>query len=70
MKQTARDSIKIGDKQLNEELAKKMINAYCFTDRILKIALNITLDSHHINHAISTFTIIAKYLGLEKSYVR
>ena len=50
LKQIASEIIKIDDKQLRKELATKMINPSCFTDRILKAAFNITLDIHHINH--------------------
>ena len=37
LKQIARDIIKLDNKQLNKELAKKMINPYYFTDRALKV---------------------------------
>ena len=37
LKQIARDNIRLDDKQLNKELAKKMINPYYFTDRNLKV---------------------------------
>ena len=33
LKQLARNNIKLDDKQLNKELAKKMINPYSFRDR-------------------------------------
>ena len=39
LKQKARDNIKLDGKQLNKELAKKMINPYYFTDRKLKVGL-------------------------------
>ena len=52
-KQLAREIVKVDDKQLTKELAKKMINPSFFTDRILKIRFNITLESHHITHANS-----------------
>ena len=51
LKQVARGNGKIDDRQLNKEVAKKMINPYCFTDRALQVGFNINLDSHHINHA-------------------
>ena len=53
LKQLARDNIRLDDKQLNKELARKMINPYYFTDRNLKVGFRIYLDSHHINHANS-----------------
>ena len=71
LKQLARNKIKLDDKQLNEELAKKMINPYYFTDRALRVGFNINLDSHHINHANSKLTIIPNYpeFGIEIHYI-
>jgi len=66
LKQIPRDNIITGVKQLNKDLAKKMIYPYYFTDRILKKALNMTLNSHHINHANSKKTITPKNLEIEK----
>ena len=57
LKQLARNNINLDDKQLNKELAKKMINPYYFSDRDLKVAYKINLDSHHINHLNSKLTI-------------
>ena len=57
MKHLARDIIKLVDKQLNKELAKKMINPYYITDRVLHVAFIITLESHHNNHANSKLVI-------------
>ena len=37
LKQLARNNIKLDDKQLNKELARKMINPYYFTDRNLQV---------------------------------
>ena len=39
--QIARDNIKLDDKQINEELAKKMLNPYYFTDRNLIMGFKI-----------------------------
>ena len=71
LKQSARNIIELDDKQLNKELAKKMINPYYFTDRNLKVGFKINLDSHHINHAKSKLTIIPKYpeFGIEVRYI-
>ena len=60
--QIARDNIKLDDKQINEELAKKMLNPYYFTDRYLKMGFKINLDSHQINHANSKSTITPNYI--------
>ena len=38
LKQLARKNINLDDKQLNKELAKKMINLYYFSDRNLQVA--------------------------------
>ena len=53
LKQIAREKIKLDDKPLNKELAKKKNNPFYFTDRALEIGFNITLESHQINHANS-----------------
>ena len=53
LKQLTRDNNNLDDKQLNKELAKKMVNPYYFTDRTLKVGFKINLDSHHNNHATS-----------------
>ena len=37
LKQILMENIKLDDKQLSKELAKKMINPYYFTDRNLKV---------------------------------
>ena len=57
LKRLARNNIKLDDKQLNKELAKKKINPYYFTDRNLKVGFKNDLDSHHNNHANSKLTI-------------
>ena len=59
--QLARDKIELDDKQLNKELAKKMVNPYYFTNKNLKVGFTITLESHHINHANSELTITPNY---------
>ena len=41
LKQIARDNNKIDDKQLNKELARKMLSIYYFTDRNLKVGFKI-----------------------------
>ena len=71
LKQLARDNIRLDDKQLNKELAKKMINPYCFTDRNLKVGFKINLDSHNLHHANSKITITPNYqeLGIEVRYI-
>ena len=53
LKQIFKDKIKLDDKQLNKELAKKMINPYYFTDRVLQIRFNFTLESHQKSNANS-----------------
>ena len=71
LKQLARNNIKLDDKQLNKELAKKMINPYYFTDRDLKVGFKINLDSHNLHHANSKLTIIPNYpdFGIEFRYI-
>ena len=71
LKQTTRDTIEIDDKQLNKELAKKMIIPYYFTDRAIQVGFNITLESHHINHANSKIKSKPNYteFGTELRYI-
>ena len=71
LKQIARDNNELDDKQLNEELAKKIPNPYYLTDRNLKVRFKNTLDSHHINHANSKLTITPNYpeFGIEVRYI-
>ena len=71
LKQLARNNIKLDDKQLNKELAKKMINPYYSTERNLKVRFKINLDSHHINHDNSkvTTTPIHPDFGIEVRYI-
>ena len=61
MKRKARDKIKLDGKQLNKELALKMINPYYFSDRVLQVGFIVTLESHHINHSNSILIIIPNY---------
>ena len=71
LKKLARNNIKLDDKQLNKELAKKMINPYYFSDRNLKVAYKINLDSHHINHLNSKLTISSNFenTGIEFRFI-
>ena len=71
LKKLARNKINLDDKQLNKELAKKKINPYYFTDRNLKVAYKINLDSHHINHLNSKLTISSNFenTGIEFRFI-
>ena len=71
LRQLARDNIRLDERQLNKELAKKMLNPYYFTDRALQVGFKINLDSHHINHTNSKLTIIPSYpkFGIEVRYI-
>ena len=70
LKQLATDNIKLDDKQLNTELAKKIINPYYFVDRVLQVRFSNNLENHHFNHAISKINIKPNYpeLGIEVRY--
>ena len=48
-----------------------MINPYYFTNRNLKVGFNITLKSHHINHANSNLIVKPNYpeFGIEVRYI-
>ena len=71
LKEIARDNIRLDDRQLNKELAKKMINPYYFTNRALQVEFKINLDSHHINHANSKLNNIPNFpeVGIELRYI-
>ena len=71
LRQLARNNIRVDDRQLNKELAKKMINPYYFTDKNLKVAYKINLDNHHINHINSKLTITPTFpeFGIEFRFI-
>ena len=70
LKQIAGEIIKMSDKELDKEFAKKMFNPYFFIDEISKIGFKINLDSHNINQANSLLTIthIFPNIGIETRY--
>ena len=61
LKQIARENIKMNDKELDKEIAKKMINPYYFIDENLKIGFKNNLESHNISHANSLLKIIPNF---------
>ena len=61
LKQIARENINLDDKELQKELAKRMINPYKFVDENLKIGFKTNLESHHINHGNSLLNIIPNF---------
>ena len=69
--QIARENIKISDKELYKELAKKMINPYYSTNKKLKIGFKINLENHYINHANCLLNIEPNFpdIGIETRYV-
>ena len=71
LKQRARENIKMNDKELDKEIAKKMINPYYFIDENLKIGFKIILESHNINHANCLINFIPNFpdAGFETRYV-
>ena len=60
-RQIARNNIRLDDIQLNGELGRRMLNPYYFSDKNLKVAYKINLDSHHINHLNSEITITSNF---------
>ena len=50
-KQTARQNIKLNDKELNKKNSQKMINRYFNIDEKLKIGFKFNWESHNNNHA-------------------
>ena len=71
LKKLARNKINLDEKQLNKELAKKMINPYYFSERNLQVAYKINLDSHHFNHLNSKLTITSNFenTGIEFRFI-
>ena len=71
LKQLARNKIKLDDKQLNKELARKMINPYYFIDENLREGFKINLDSHNLHHSNSKLTIKPNHpeFGIENRYI-
>ena len=70
LKQIAREDIKKEGKDLDKELAKKMIDPYSFFDENLKIVFKVILESHNIIHASSLLNIepIFPDIGIETRY--
>ena len=62
LKQIARERIKINDEELENQLAKKIINPYYFSDEISKKAFEINLESLNINHATPVLTNTPNFL--------
>ena len=71
LRQLARDNIRLDDNQLNKELARRMINPYYFTDRNLKVAYKINLDSHNLLYTNSKLTITPTFqeFGIEVRFI-
>ena len=61
----------MNDKELDKEIAKKMINPYYFIDENLKIGFKISLENHNVNHANSLLKNIPNFpdAGIETRYV-
>ena len=68
--QIARENIKMNDKELDEELSRKIVTPHYSTDENSKIGFKIELDNHNIIHANSVLSITSIYpdFGIEKSY--
>ena len=67
MKQTVRGNIE----KYEKDLLNKMHNPYYFSDRALQVGFIINLDSHKINHSISTKTDEPKFpeLRIDTRYI-
>ena len=72
LRQLARDNIRLDDRQLNSELARRMNNPYYFTDRALQVGFKINLDNYHINHANFKLIITPNYheFGIDVRYIK
>ena len=71
LKQIARENIKMNVKEIDKEIAKKMINPYYFIDENLKNGFKINLKSHNISHANFILTTTPKFpeFGFEYRYI-
>ena len=71
LKQIALDNIGLGDRQLKDELARRMLNPYYFTDRALQVGFKFILDSHNLHHTNSKLTITPNHpeFGIEIRYI-
>ena len=71
LKQIARENIKMNDKELDKEIAKRMINPYYSIDENLKIVFKLNLESHNINHANSLLNMLPNFpdIGIETRYI-
>ena len=71
IKEKARENNEMNDKELDKELAKKMINPYYFIDETLKLGFKNILDSYNVNHANSLLTIELNFpdIGIETRYI-
>ena len=65
LKQIARQIIKMNDRELDKELAEKLINPYYFIDANLKIGFQIDLENHNFSHANSILNITPNFPDLE-----
>ena len=61
LKQVATENIKLHDKKLDEELAKKLDNLYFVIEKKLKIGFKKNPKIHNINHANSILSNIPVY---------
>ena len=70
MEQIARVTIKLDDKESDEELVENMINAYYFTHEKLQRGIKFNLEGLNIDHAHSILSIIPIYtdFGIETRY--
>ena len=61
----------MSDKELDNDLAKRMINPYYFIDENLNIGFKVTLESHNINHANSLLNNFPNFpgFGTETRYI-
>ena len=72
IKQIGRKKIRINDKELTKELARKMINPQYFINENLHVVFKINLESHSVSHAKSVLTITLFYpdFGIETIYTK
>ena len=71
LKRISGENIELDDKQVNEELAEKMVKIFHFTHRALKVGPKITLESLQIDHPNSKICIKPNFpeFGIEFQFL-
>ena len=69
LKEKATETIKVDDKEPEKEIARKKLNPYHFTNRVLKAGFKINLDSPHNIHINRIVTFTKNNLEIKEIHV-